>query len=92
MNLLKQEERKFRFYFSKECLCRFYTGIYHVTEPESPPAVSNEKAGLASSNSIQKSAAVYTHAEHVLTGQNQKMAKEKESPTPCNNSLTCKTK
>lgn len=41
----------------------------HVAEPASPPAVSNEKAALASSNSSQKSAAGYTCAEHVLTGQ-----------------------
>lgn len=52
-------------------------------EPQSPPAVSSKKAGLASSNSIQKSAAVYTHAEHVLTVQTQKMA-PKKSPAPCN--------
>lgn len=26
-NLLKREQRKFRFYFSSACLCKFYTGI-----------------------------------------------------------------
>jgi len=65
---LKQEEKKFRFYFSKACLCRFYSDSYHVADPELPPVVSNEKAGVASSNSIQKSAAASTRAEHVLTG------------------------
>lgn len=52
-----------------------------MAEPESPPA-SNDKARLASSSSIQKSAAVYSPAERVLTGQTQKMAKKLYHPLP----------
>lgn len=43
--------------------------------------ISKKKADLARSNSVQKSAAVYTCAEHVLTGQTQKMAKKRERVT-----------